>query len=212
MAVPSRPPLASPAIRLAGTIRTATARYRLVRVVVAAALALLVGSLTHRAQHEAAQTVAAWGPSRPVLVATHELAAGEIVGPDHVRLLTVPAGLVPDDAIDELAGAARTRQSIAVGEILRAARLDTSSGSATAARIPTSMLAVTLDARDTPAAIGDTVALYDLVDGRSLVGRADVIHRDEHTVTVAALPDAIGRVVAAMGSGGVIVVMAGPAG
>lgn len=212
MAAPSRPSRPSPATRLAGTVRTAAARYRLVRVAAAAGLALLAGTLVDRAQSDADRTVAAWGPSQPVLVATRDLAPGDVVAPDDVRLVSVPAAFVPADAVTELVPRTRAHQSLAVGEILRAARLTPGAGSATAARIPPAMLAITLDAGDTPAQVGDAVALYDLVDGSALEDRAIVVDRDEHTVTVAAAAAAIRRIVVALGVGGVVVALTGAGG
>lgn len=202
---PVRPP--TPALIIRGFVATMAARYRLVRVVAVATLALLIGAVVDRAQRDAEQAVAAWEPSLPVLVARHDLASGTLVTATAVFSTPVPTGLVPADAVTEIGPATRTRTQIVAGEILRAARLHPGTVSPTAARIPDGTAALTVDGRELPAEVGDVVQVYDLYLGQRLVAAATVVGRDDEHLTIAVPIDRVGAVVASLGAGGVVVTL-----
>jgi len=204
---PVRPPTRALVVRR--FVGTMAARYRLVRVVAVAILALLLGAVVDRAQRDAEQAAAAWEPSVPVLVARHNLASGTLVTAEAVYSTPVPTGLVPADAVTEIGPATRTRTEVVAGEILRAARLHPGAVSPTAARIPDGTAALTVDARELPAEVGDVVQVYDLFVGQRLVPAATVVGRDDEHLTIAVPIDLVGAVVASLGAGGVVVTLVG---
>lgn len=135
---------------------------------------------------------------RDVLVVTRDVAAGEAIG-DAVELRTVPAELVPADALTSIDGGARANTEIAAGEVVIQRRL-TDASSELAARLGERRSAVAV-ADEAPVAlqVGDRVDLYGLDDGGAvtlLVTGSEVVALDP-AVTVAVPTESAGEVLAA---------------
>lgn len=212
MVVPPRPSLPTPLhITVAGRLRTAAARYRLLRITAVVTIALVVAATLERAHDRAADAEAAWTTTGSVLVAAADIPAGELLGPASITAMPVPAGLRPPDALTDVEPGARTMVDLAVGEILRSSRVDREAGSGLAAVLPDDHLAFTIPADDTEAVAGDVVRLYDLTTNRVAVDGARVLNRHDDMITVAVPERNTRDLVAALGTGGTVVAIIRPA-
>lgn len=192
-------------------MRTASARYRLPRVVAVVAIALVVAATIDRSHDRARQAAARWQPTdAPVLVVVEPVAAGELIGDHAVAPRLVPVGLQPADALDALPPEARATADLSPGEVLRSARIDQTAASAVAALLPPGRLAFTVPAGDLDAAPGDTVRLFDLTTASVAVRSAAVLTVADDRLTVAVAETDAGRLIAALGTGGVVAAVAHP--
>jgi SAF domain-containing protein len=154
LSVRARRALARPAVR------------RIVVGVVALATGLAVVSLVRSA--EAARL--RWGDTRPVAVATHDLAVGDPLGGDAAEVRRLPTALVPPGALSAPPVGALVRQPIAAGEALVAERLAPHGLTGAAALVPPGSRAVAVPLAPVPApplAVGDLVDLLAVVSPAS---------------------------------------------
>jgi SAF domain-containing protein len=150
LAVRARRALARPAVR------------RLLVGFVALATGLTVVSLVRSA--EAARL--RWGETRPVAVATHDLAIGDPLGAGAAEVRRLPAALVPAGALSAPPVGALVRQPIAAGEALVGSRLAPGGLTGAAALVPPGSRAVAVPLAPVPApplAVGDLVDLLAVV-------------------------------------------------
>lgn len=211
MVAPPRPSPSSPlATVLGGRVRTASARYRLPRVFLVVAIAFGGATIVARAQSQAADAAAAWGPSEPVLVVVQPVEAGASIPAAAVATRPVPDGLRPSDALLDLPADARAIERLVPGEIVRAARVHGSAPSALAALLPRDHLAFRVAVDGLDATPGDTVRLYDLANSRVVVMAARVLVRDGASITVAVPEPDTRDLIGALGNGGVVAAVAEP--
>lgn len=177
------------------------------------AAALLVGLLVQRAVAGAEAVRAAWGPTRPVVVATHDLLPGRPVGPDDVRIERRPVAMLPAGALGALPEGRAVRSLVLDGEVLLRGRLVATGAEGIAALLPAGTRAVAVPTEPStapPLRVGQRVDLVAVgqdgtgrIDSTVLALAAPVVHVGEHAATVALGPDAIGPVAAALAAGAV---------
>lgn len=215
LGVRARRALARPAVR------------RLVVGVVALATGLVVVSLVRSA--EAARL--RWGDTRPVAVATDDLAIGDPLGAGAAEVRSLPAALVPSGALSAPPVGALVRQPIAAGEALVAERLAPDGLTGAAALVPPGSRAVAVPLTPVPApplAVGDLVDLLAVTSPAStgedvgagaavgagepafpLVETVPVVDVGDETASVAVPEADAPRVAYALAQGAVVVALAG---
>ncbi len=187
-------------------------RYRRVLVAsLAAVCGVLVAGVVQRAEHAAA----AWGARVPVLVATRDIDAGELLDEGNTRVAHQPSLLVPDGALHERPDGRRLVADVYKGEVLRRERLAPGGRSATAARLPAGTVAVAVPVEPglvPPLAIGDRVdvlvalgaeAAGDGPPGFALTTGAAVVDVSDTAVTIAVPEATAPRLAVAFGAGAV---------
>lgn len=184
-------------------------------------LALGAGVLASAVVSAAQSTRRAWGAERSVLVARHDLHAGDDIGPDDVALVARPVVVVPSTALEVLPPNAVLRADVIAGEVLVAERLAPSGLHGVAARLPagTRAVAVPIDPGTTPPlAPGDRVDLLVALPreaagngppGFVLASSALVVAIDDAAATVAVPRDLAPRVVVALGEGALFLALVG---
>lgn len=133
---------------------------------IAIATAVATGTIAAGVVDEGERRAAAWGPSRPVAVASHDLAAGATVQAGDVTVEVRPVGGLPDGTVaggTELGGRVVVDRIVA-GEPIVASRLAPSGMQGAAALVPAGDAAVLVPATTHPPrlAVGNHV---DLVGG-----------------------------------------------
>jgi Flp pilus assembly protein CpaB len=194
-------------------------------VVLALVTGLAVASLVQSG--EAARR--SWGASRPVAVATRDLAPGDVLSPGAVEVRRLPEAVVPAGASASAPVGAVVRQPVVAGEPLVPARLAPDGLTGTAALVPEGFRAVAVPLGPTgvpPLAVGDEVDVLavvppDLVaaepggDDRGsgpafpLVERALVVDVGEEAASVAVPQPDAPRVAFALAQGAVVLALAG---
>jgi Flp pilus assembly protein CpaB len=203
---------------LAVRARRAAARPGVRRLAVAALAA--AAALTVLAAVGGAQSARArWGRTRPVVVATRDLAPGEAVGAGRVARRDLPVALVPPAALAAVPEGAVVRLPIVAGEPLVAARLAPVGLTGAAALVPAGRRAVAIPrgpAGTPPLAVGDQVDVVAVAGdeaggapGYTLAERAPVVDVGREAVTVAVPRADAPRVAAALASGAVVLALAG---
>lgn len=139
-----------------------------------------------------------WGATTQVLVVTHDLAAGRVVGADDVDTVTWPTALVPSGALAELPTDQRLTTDLAEGEVLLAHRLGRPGDGEWASLLDPGEVAVQLPLSDPAPGIGagdrvDVVAplAVTVTDGAAVQvevvaddARVLEVHHDALTVAV----------------------------
>lgn len=183
--------------------------------------ALAAGWLAAAIVSGAEQTRQAWGAEQLVLVARHELHAGDEIDPSDVELVARPTAVVPATALDRLPPDAVARTDVFAGEVLVTQRLAPSGLRGAAARLPAGTLAVAIpiDPSTTPPlAVGDRVDILvalpretagDGPPGFTLAPGALVVAVDDAAATVAVPRDLAARIVVAFGEGAVFLALVG---
>ena len=194
-------------------------------VVLALVTGLAVASLVQSG--EAARR--SWGASRPVAVATRDLAPGDVLSPGAVEVRRLPAAVVPAGASASAPVGAVVRQPVVAGEPLVPARLAPDGLTGTAALVPEGFRAVAVPLGPTgvpPLAVGDEVDVLavvppDLVAAEPggddpgpgpafpLVERAVVVDVGEEAASVAVPQSDAPRVAFALAQGAVVLALAG---
>lgn len=187
-------------------------RYR--RVLVAALAGVCGAGVASVVQH-AERAAAAWGAQVPVLVATRDIDAGDLLDERNTRVAHLPEILVPDGALAERPGRRRVVDDVYAGEVLHRARLAPGARSAVAARLPAGTVAVAVPVETglvPPLVIGDHVdvlvalgadAARDGPPGFALATGAPVVDVTDTAVTIA-IPDATApRLAVAFGAGAI---------
>jgi pilus assembly protein CpaB len=208
--VPDRLPFAL-ALRRRPRLRRALA------VVTAVAVAVAVASTVQRA--EAAR--AAWGRSRPVVVAARDLAPGEALAPGDTQVVRYPEPLVPDDALVQVAEGRVVRAAAFDGQVLLARHVADAGLEGPAALVPPGARAVAVPVEPgaaPPLSVGQSVDVVAVVgvDGAPqavvLAAGAPVVAVGDRAASVAIRRDTVPRVAAALASGSVTLALVGRAG
>lgn len=160
----------------------------------------ITASTVQRDYAAAAEARLAWGEATPVLVAIHDLAAGDLIAPG-AELRQWPRAMVPAGALAATAPDAVARFDLIAGEAIHADRVSTTSSGQLADRLPdaTVALAVPVHSGVPPLSIGDRVDLFATFDGvarseatdatQRVAQAAVVVDLGEEVITVA-VPDA----------------------
>jgi hypothetical protein len=149
------------------------------------ALAVGTGAVVQRSAAAATDARRRWGDSRPTLIATRAIAAGELVDATDAEVRSVPLALRPDAALDALPSEPRPAvAALAVGEIVTAGRVGRGGRSPTAALLPDGARGVAVAVPDgLPVRVGDTV---DVVGTAGTLTRgARVVQAGDTTAVVA---------------------------
>ena len=190
-------------------------RRRVVPLLALAAVALGSALAVAGALDGAERAAASWGPRQPTVVARHDLAAGDEVGPGDVELDDRPPAARPAGATDD--GAAVVGRTVTApvlaGEAVVAARLAPAGLSGPAARVGPGRRAVTVPAprgAATPVRVGDHVDLVTVTDGATVARGAPVVDVGEAgALTVAVGRDEVAAVARALGGGEVLPALVG---
>jgi hypothetical protein len=164
---------------------------------------LLVAGITGLVVADAAAGIdearRSWGTTQPVVVAAVDVAAGQALA-ELTEVRSLPAPMVPADAVDELPPAASARQRIAAGEIVIAHDVAATAGPR--ALIPEGWRAVAV-AETVPsgAAVGDDVAVAS--GGIVVTDDGVVVGELEEGVLVAVPADVAAQVAQASAAGDV---------
>jgi Flp pilus assembly protein CpaB len=169
-----------------------------------------------------------WGRTRPVVVATRDLAPGDVVGADATEVRDLPEAVLGDAPVADAPQGAIVRHPILAGEPVVAARLAPHGLTGAAALLPSGHRAVAVPvgpAGAPPVALGDLVdVLAVLPPGVSggdpggdsggdpavrLVDRAVVVDVGPDAVTVAVPEPDTTRVAWAAANGAVVLTLAG---
>lgn len=183
--------------------------------------AMAAGWITATAVSDAHEARAAWGDMVTVLVARHDVAAGDDVGAADVTRSERPAAVVPEGALRSLRPGAVARSTIVAGEVVVAARVAPPGTSAVAARLPAGTRAVAIPLEPglaPPLEVGDAVDVLVALPpeaagggppGFTVATEVLVVDVGELAVTVAVPRDAAPRVAVALGHGAVSLALVG---
>jgi len=203
-----------------------------VRRIAVAAVALATGLIVTSLVQSAEAARSRWGASRPVAVATRDLAAGEVVGAGGVAVRMLPEAAVPERALSGAPLGRVVRQPVARGEALVPDRLAPDGLTGAAALVPAGRLAVAVPVGPggaPPLVVGDIVDVLAVVPGGTasstaaagdagtggdvpafpLVAGAGVVDVGEDAVTVAVPRDDAPAVAAALAQGAVVLALVG---
>lgn len=184
----------------------------------AALLTVLTAGFTHGALQRATAAEAAYGETRPVVVATAAVPAGDPVDPSVATVQALPRVLVPDGALSELPRGRRTMVALRRGEIVLDHRVSGSDAAGPAGLLGPGQRAVPvpLAVPGLPLAPGDRVDLVaggapgGGIDGDLPVGPAApdvvatdalVLAGDEETIVVAVPAPAAADIAVALTNG-----------
>lgn len=162
-----------PTLELASLIRSRLARSRIarraaLRRLLAVGLALVVGWTVTGALEGAATVRDRWGATRPVVVTTADIDAGQELDADNTVVVERPVAMLPDGTLDRLPGDRRTAVDLLAGESVLEARLAHRSLGEVAARLPEGTAAVTFPRTE----FQPTLEVGDRVDVYAAVGDA----------------------------------------
>lgn len=187
------------------------------RLAVGVALTAATAVSALAAHRDAAATLARYGPTRAVVVARRDLAAGTVVTPGDVELRDEPVALQPPGALGALPPDAVVTSLVLAGEALTDRRLAPAGLSPTAALVPAGAvgLAVPLPLAAPPLAPGDRVDLIaTAADGTggtaggagTVMARAvTIVAVTDGAVTVAVPEEVAPRLAGAMSAGALVV-------
>jgi Flp pilus assembly protein CpaB len=186
-----------------------------------AVLVLVTAAVVTRAVGRAEAGAARFGDLRPVAVALTTLSVGATVGPDDTEVRSLPAALVPPEAVAAVPEGAVVTATVHEGEVLVAPRLAPAGRSALTAALPagTRAVAVPVDAAALPVEPGDVVdvlATFDpeLADGGdptvAVAREALVVDAGPEAVVVAVTPGQAPRVAFAVAAGAVALAVVPP--
>ncbi|HVV37104.1 MAG TPA: Flp pilus assembly protein CpaB [Acidimicrobiales bacterium] len=194
--------------------------------VLTAVMAVLTASLVGSAVGRATRGAAAWGSDRLVWVVQQPVAAGDVLTNASVRRTRLPRGVVPAGALDGARSPVgdATRVTVAIGEVVLAARLARHGARGVAAMVPAGYRALALpnDEHTPELAPGDRVdviATFDVGDDLAVAAApepsitvaagAEVLAVAARTVTVAVPEDDAPRVALALAKGAVTLALRG---
>jgi Flp pilus assembly protein CpaB len=168
--------------------------------------------VVQRATTDAEDARRRWGETRPTLVTTRPVAAGDALGPANAAVRDVPVALRPDGALDALPDPATTSAvtaaPLAAGEIVTRARLGRSGRSPTAALLGDGRRGVAVAVPDgLPLQPGDVV---DVVGAAGVVARRAGVVRVSDATAVLEVAEADAPAVARAGADGDAVVVLSP--
>jgi Flp pilus assembly protein CpaB len=218
--------VSSPSIVLVVRARRALARPAVRRACVALLAAATVVTVTMLVSAAGAARDR-WGTTRPVVVATRDLAPGEVVDAGAVEVRELPTGLIGGAEPAEAPEGAVVRQPIYAGEPLVASRLAPHGLSGAAALVPPGQRAVAVPVGPggvPPVGVGDLVDVLAVLPlgpapGDStatddepafpLVAGATVVDVADQAVTVAVPEPDAPRLAWALSNGAVVLALAG---
>jgi Flp pilus assembly protein CpaB len=198
-----------------------------VRRTAVAVLALVTGLVVAALVRSGDAARRDWGTTRPVAVATRDLAAGDVLASDDVAVRDLPRALVPGAALRAAPAGAVVRQPVVAGEALVGDRLAPDGLQGAAALVPAGHRAVAVPigpAGAPPVGPGDLVDVLAVVapapgagdvpsaEGAPafpLVDRAAVVAVEDDTVSVAVPRDDAAGVAFALTQGAVVLALAG---
>lgn len=126
-------------MHLAPRARLLLARHPIVYWLLVTGLALLIAAMARNRLEAVDRARQRWGDPATVLIATTDMAPGDV--PD-LRRVDLPAIAIPDDAVDELASDAVVRRHVSSGEVLVAADLTVGRGPAAHAHAGTAIVGI----------------------------------------------------------------------
>jgi Flp pilus assembly protein CpaB len=163
-----------------------------------------------------------WGRSRPVVVATRDLAPGDLVDPSAVETRDLPEGVITDAALAATPEGAVVREPILAGEPVAERRLAPHGLTGAAALVPPGERAVAVPlgpAGAPPLVVGDLVDVVAVLPAGldagteppafPLVERAAVVDVTDQAVSVAVPEAEAPRVAWALSNGSVVLALAG---
>ena len=201
--------------RVLARLRRRPVAWWLATLLLAALTTQVVTSALTRAEAGAAR----YGSTRVVLVATRDVAAGEVLHADDAEAREVPAGFVPSGAVGADALGSRVAGAIHAGEVVHRRRLAPGGISAMAALLPTGTRGVAIPgcAAGLPLAAGDVVdvlatvaevgATDELPPTVVVSAAATVLDVGEAAVSIAVPEADAGRVAYAVATGLVTLVL-----
>lgn len=197
-------------------LRRRTGLWWAATLILAVATAAVVAGAVNRAEAAAAR----YGTTRPALVATVTIAAGEAVNERNTEVRAVPVALLPPGAVTVDGLGARASATIHEGEVVHGSRLAPAGLSATTAQLPAGSrgLAVPVGAGALPVEVGDVVdvlATSDALDPSgaptvTVAPAALVVAVGDTAVTVAVTPEQAPRVAYAISTGLVALALVAP--
>jgi Flp pilus assembly protein CpaB len=205
--------------------RRALAR-TVVRRAVVLGLAILTGLVVVSLVSSAEAARQRWGRSRPVAVATRDLAPGDLVDGSAVEVRRLPEAAVAPQALAEPPSGSMVRQPVAAGEPLVPERLAPQGLTGVAALVPAGHRAVAIPIGPLaapPLTVGDLVDVLAVVPALveeqprqredqpsfALVEAAVVVDVGEQSITVAVPEAAAPRVAWVLTNGSVVLALAG---
>ena len=198
-------------------VRRRLRRHPLAHWLLVLGLAVLSALVVGRRTADADAARAAWGATKPVVVATRAIDAGATIDADDVALQRWPAAVVGTSALDALPVGRAVRVALAPGDMLRVDDIAPTGVAGLAALIPDGWRAVAV-ARGTASvavARGDRVDLVAATaDGAAAMVARDalVLAADAKTITVAVPSDVADRVAGALATTAVVAVLRGASG
>jgi len=189
-------------------IRVWLRRYRLLPLAATVVALLAASTFVHGQWTAAAHQRALWGDTSTVWMAHRSISAGEVVTAEDVVAVNTPTIFVAEQAVTDNPTGRRAATNVSEGELLNNARLSDAGSSAGALTVPENATVI-IERRDDVITTGDVVDVHDLVDGRLLAQRASVVSVTETHVAISVDDDRTTDVVAALGRGGVTLVLRG---
>ena len=180
------------------------------------ALLAPAAAILHRTSASAADERHQWGDTRTVAVARHRIAMGSTIDAADVESQPWPLAMIPDGAVDSVAGGRTATATIEPGEAVLASRLAPEGVHGMTALVPAGWRALAVPVAPTvlTLAIGDHVDLiagFDVGNASrdrapSLIVARDaiVVAVDEERVTVAVPDDDAERVAFAIVAGTIV--------
>lgn len=169
-------------------MRPAPARFPVLRppplrLVLVAVLAVVVALAVHRSTSAAAEVADRLGTTTPVVVARHQLAAGDAIAPGDVTLVERPVAHLPDGAVTDDPTGRTVTAAVHAGEVLVGGRLAGAGRDGATALVPDGWRAVAVPVFEAPLPLRpgdlvDVVASFDptLVDREpAVVVAAEVV-------------------------------------
>jgi len=117
-------------------------------------VAATIGVLTHLQWSQADDVRRAWGATTPVLVAIHDLRAGDPLDTTTVEVRTLPQVAIPGRVVERLAPGQRAVRSVGAGEVLGPDDVTTVPAGPLAARLPAGHTGVGVTLTDDSPSIG----------------------------------------------------------
>ena len=153
-----------------------------------------------------------WGEERPVLVASHDLGPGDVLGAADGHVEHWPAALAPPDALATAGGGEVVAAPIAAGEPVVRHRLGRVGGGPVAGRLPAGTRGVTIPVGEAPPPVrpGDHVDVVgtDVSGAGTVIATgALVVLVDEQAVVIAVEAADVGRVAGAVVAGATVLVV-----
>lgn len=204
-----RPPASASLKSVLARLRVLTRRVPIWRSLTALVAAILVVQAVADAGRATDEAQAVWAIDRDVWVAASSIDAGVLILAGDVVRQPSPKALRPvDAAIDDPTGE-RSRVSLAEGEIVREADLNSAGAGPIAALLDAGQHAITIPVAVDIYAVGDLVGLVAILDGRVLVDDGIVVSIQAGSITTSVSDDTISQVVGELGRGGLEVTLVG---